>query len=77
LNDAKTLLIRENPLSEASTESIGQRLLTQSLHDLPLDEPTRAAKRYVEVTADQVRDAFAKWIRPGSFVQVSLGPEPK
>jgi zinc protease len=77
LQQAKTLLIRKIPLSEASTESIGQRLLTLSLHDLPLDEPTKAAKRYLEVTADQVRDAFAKWIRPRSFVQVSIGPEPR
>jgi zinc protease len=77
LQQAKTLLIREIPLSEASTASIGQRLLALSVHDLPLDEPTRAAKRYLQVTADQVRDAFAKWIRPGSFVQVSLGPQPR
>jgi zinc protease len=77
LQQAKTLLIRKIPLSEASTESIGQRLLSLSVQDLPLDEPTRAAERYLKVTADQVRNAFAKWIRPESFVQVSLGPEPK
>jgi zinc protease len=77
LQQAKTLLIREIPLSEASTESIGQKLLALSVHGLPLDEPTRAAKRYLGVTADQVRDAFARWIRPRSFVQVSLGPNPE
>jgi zinc protease len=75
LQQAKTLLIRRIPLSEASTGNIGRNLLSLSLKDLPLDEPRRAAKRYLEVTADQVREAFAKWIRSGGFVQVSLGPK--
>jgi len=44
---------------------------------LPLDEPIRAAKRYYDLTADDVRAAFEKWIRPGIFVQVVRGPAPK
>jgi len=47
------------------------------VRDLPLDEPLRAAKRYLETTAEEVEIAFAGWIRPGDFVQVTLGPSPQ
>jgi zinc protease len=50
-------------------------LLSLSVQGLPLDEPTRAAERYLESTAGQVQAAFSKWIRPREFVQVRLGPE--
>jgi zinc protease len=52
-------------------------LLQLASMDLPLDEPLRAAKRYMDMTADEVRAAFAKWIRPEGFVQTSLGPRPE
>ena len=29
------------------------------------------------ITAEQVRAAFLKWVRPADFVQVTLGPEGK
>jgi zinc protease len=74
---AKALLIHEVPLSEASTENIASLLLDLSLEELPLDEPVRAAKNYREATAEAVRAAFARWIRPEGFVQVTLGPSPK
>ena len=34
-------------------------------------------QRYFNMTADEVRAAFAKWIRPNDFVQVVRGPAPK
>ena len=71
-----TLLLRQMTLSESSTVSIAGRLLGLSLEGLPLDEPMRAAQKYVEITARDVQAAFAKWIRPSDFVQVSLGPKP-
>jgi len=77
LQQAMTLLLKEIPLSESSFEGIGGKLLQLVLLDLPLDEPVRAAKRYREITADEVRAAFAKWIRPEGLVQVTLGPHPK
>jgi zinc protease len=77
LQQAKTLLLRRLLLSESSVSGIGQRLLGLSLKDLPLDEPSRAAERYLGATADQVQTAFAKWIRPQGLVQVSIGPKPK
>ncbi len=77
LRQAKTLLLRQVPLSEESVDGIAGMLLSRALHDLPLDESVRAARRYLETTAEQVRDAFAKWIRPSDFAQVTVGPKPE
>lgn len=75
LRQAKTLLIRKIPLSESSVAGIAETLLDLSQKDLPLDEPLRAAKRYLDATPEQVRAAFRRWLRPADFVQVTLGPE--
>jgi zinc protease len=77
LRQAKTILVREIPLSESSTDGIASRLLHYSLEGLPLDESIRAARHYLETTSPQVKEAFSKWIRPADFVQVTLGPSPK
>ncbi len=74
LRRAKTLLVRQVPLSEASMDGIAGALLSRSLEDLPLDESVHAAQQYLETTAEQVREAFVKWIRPSDFVQVTVGP---
>ena len=77
LRQAKTLLIRQVPLSQASIDGIAGELLGLAVKDLPLDEPQRAARRYLDLTAEQVKNAFAKWVRPADFVQVTLGPAPQ
>jgi zinc protease len=77
LRQAKTILVREIPLSESSTHGIAKKLLHYSLEGLPLDESVRAAKHYLETTSPQVKEAFSKWIRPDDFVQVNLGPSPR
>jgi zinc protease len=77
LRQAKGLLLREIPLSEASVERIAQDWLNRSAHDLPLDEPMQAARHYFDLTAPEVRAAFAKWIRLGGLGQVALGPAPQ
>lgn len=74
LRQARAQLLREIPLSESSVDSIAGWLLYCSEHDLPLDESTRAAQRYLSLTPEQVRQAFKKWVRPGSLVQVTKGP---
>jgi zinc protease len=43
---------------------------------LPLDEPTHAAQRYIELDAAAVQAAFRKWLRPADLVRVSEGPPP-
>ena len=77
LRQAKGLLLRTIPLSEASVESIARGWLYRSAHDLPLDEPMLAARHYFDLTAPEVRAAFARWIRTGALGQVTLGPAPQ
>ncbi|KPK95005.1 MAG: hypothetical protein AMJ94_00745 [Deltaproteobacteria bacterium SM23_61] len=77
LRQAKALLLREMPLSEASVDSIAEGLIYRTEHELPLDEPTRAAHRYRELTAEQAQAAFASSVRPNDLVQVTEGPSPK
>ena len=45
--------------------------------DLPLDEPTRAAQRYIALGPNDVQTAFRKWLRPDDLVRVSEGPTPQ
>ncbi len=77
LQQAKALLLRQIPLAESSEDSVAGGLLARAQIGLPLDEPLRAAKLYFSMTADQVRAAFAKWIRPDGFVQIVRGPAPQ
>jgi zinc protease len=76
MRQAKGMLLREIPHSESSVGRIAQGFLFRSTHDLPLDEPMRAAQHYFNLTAPEVRAAFTKWIRPDGLGQVNLGPTP-
>jgi len=77
LQQAKALLLRQLPLAESSEDGVANALVRRAQIGLPLDEPDRAAKRFYELTADDVRAAFAKWIRPDDFVQIVRGPAPQ
>jgi zinc protease len=77
LQQAKALLLRQIPLAESSEDAVANGLIARVRADLALDEPTRAANRYLAMTAAQVQAAFVKWIRLDGFVQVVLGPQPQ
>jgi zinc protease len=77
LRNAKAQALREIPLSEASVQGIALGLLYRAGHDLPLDEPTRAAEHFYALGAEEIRAAFARWVRPGDLVQVTEGPSPR
>jgi zinc protease len=77
LHQAKAMLLREIPLTESSLTSIAEGLISRSILDLPLDEPTLAAQHYMAMTAAQVKAAFVKWLRPNALVQVTQGPAPR
>jgi zinc protease len=77
LAQAKALALRAIPLSESSTESIATGLLDRAQRNLPLDEPVRAARIYLQLTADQIQAAYSKWLRPEALAQVVQGPEPR
>ncbi len=77
LRQAKAMLLREIPLSESSVDRIANGFISRTTENLPLDEPTRAARRYLRLTAAEVKAAFAKWLRVNDLVQVTEGPAPK
>lgn len=77
LQQAKALLLRQIPLGESSEDDLAAGMIGRARIGLPLDEPQNAAKHYFEMTADQVREAFSKWVNPGDFVQVVRGPAPQ
>ncbi len=77
LNQAKVLLLQQIPLSESSVQSIAEGLISRTKDELPLNEPSEAARIYLRLTPRQVQAAFAKWIRPEDLVQVTEGPSAK
>jgi len=77
LQQAKTLLLRQIPLSVSSEDALAQGLLARAVIGLPLDEPVVAARKYMQLTADDIRNAFAKEIDTGNLVQVVRGPAPQ
>jgi zinc protease len=77
LRQAKALLLREIPLSQGSIGGIAGQLLYLAGRDLPLDEPLRAARTYLSLTAADVQKAFAEWLRVADLVQVVRGPNPQ
>jgi zinc protease len=77
LRQARAMLLRGIPLSQASEDRIARGLISRSVIGLPLDEPVIAAHHYVELTAAEVQAAFAKWLRPADLVQVTEGPAPQ
>jgi zinc protease len=77
LHQAKLMLLRDIPLAEASVDGIASGWLTRAALGLPLDEPVRAGKIYVQLDANDVQNAFTKWLRPDGLVQVTQGPVPE
>lgn len=77
LQQAKALLLRQIPLAESSEDAVAGGMIARSRIGLPLDEPSHAAQRYFNMTADEVRAAFAKHLSPANFVQVVRGPVPQ
>ncbi len=77
LRRAKSILLRQIPLSEASFGAIGGQLLSLASQGRPLDALTIAAQHYLELTAEEVQQAYAKHIRPDGFFVGVKGPVPK
>jgi zinc protease len=73
LHQAKAFLLRQIPLAASSEDEVAEDLLDRAEIGLPLDEPNREIEKYLNVTAAEIRAAFAKRIRPDDFVQVVRG----
>ena len=77
LQQAKALILRQIPLAESSEDAVAGGFIARARIGMPLDEPYKAAQTYFDMSADAVRAAFAKWIKPGDFVQIVRGPTPQ
>jgi zinc protease len=76
LRRAQALLLSKVPLREESYGGVARQLLGYASEGLPLDQNVIDARRELGVTPAQAQAAFAKWVRPGGFVRVVIGPPP-
>lgn len=76
LHRARAGLIRQIPLQIASADSIARGLLRRERLNLPLNAPYRAARDYLEISAKDIQQVFAKYARPKELVRVIQGPAP-
>jgi zinc protease len=74
LNRAKELLLRRIPSGEASIDDIARGFLDRRDLDLPLDEPTIAAKKYIALNPAAVQAAFPEMDPPGRSRPRQPGP---
>ena len=74
LSLAKAAIVRRTAIAGASIASIGQRFLSETLADESYGRDRAEAAVILATSATEVRDAFAKTIRPKSFVRVVIGP---
>ncbi|HEY1410821.1 MAG TPA: insulinase family protein, partial [Rhodopila sp.] len=74
LTRAKAELLRRLPMQRARVGTIARQYLFLSDLGLPLDSAQRAAARYLAITAPEIQQAFATWIRPDDLAQAVKGP---
>jgi zinc protease len=74
LSRAKAELMRRLPMQRASVGGIAGQYLHVAELGLPMDSAQRAAERYLMITAPQIQQAFARWIRPDDLAQAVKGP---
>ena len=77
LDNARQYEIRSIPVEVSSVNRIARALLNWSYKGEPLNQPMIAADHYLHLTAQEVQDAFKKYLKPSNLVQVVQGPAPK
>ncbi|HJU07631.1 MAG TPA: pitrilysin family protein, partial [Rhodanobacteraceae bacterium] len=77
LDNARQYEIRSIPVEVSSVNRIARALLNWSYKGEPLNQPMIAADHYLHLTAQQVQDAFRKYLKPEHLVQVVQGPAPE
>ncbi len=75
LDRAKAQVLRQLPMQRASIGAIAAFYLRLVELDLPLDTARRLPDAYAAITAEQVRAAFARWLRPDDLIQVVRTPQ--
>lgn len=71
---AKAQVLRRLVMQGASVGAIASSYLRLAELALPLDSQERAAGLYQALSAEEIRRAFATWVRPEGLVQVVKGP---
>ncbi|MGA2395497.1 MAG: pitrilysin family protein [Candidatus Lustribacter sp.] len=71
---AKALLLGRLPVRSESYDGVASTLLTYAATGRPLDSDRRYARAEFGASADAVRAAMAKWIRPNDFAKVMQVP---
>ena len=74
---SKALLMGEVPIRQASYDGVAGQLLSYASRDLPLNQNVIDARAELAASAESVRTAIAKYVRPDAFVRVVVGPGPK
>ncbi|MGA8532996.1 MAG: pitrilysin family protein [Candidatus Tumulicola sp.] len=73
---SKALLMGAVPIRQASYEGVADQLLSYAGDELPLNQNVIDARTELSASAESVRAAIAKFVRPDSFVRVVIGPGP-
>lgn len=73
---AKAQVSRRLIMQGANVAGIASSYLRLAELALPLDSQERAAGLYQALSAEDIRRAFATWVRPDGLVQVVKGPAP-
>ena len=76
LSRAKAHMMRRLQMLRTSVSAIASQYLRLVALGLPLDSPQIAARRYLEITAPQIQQAFGTWLRPDDLAEVVKGPAP-
>ena len=74
LTRAKAQMLRRLPMQRASVASIASLYLQRVDLGLPLDYAATADHAYREMSAQDIQQAFANWIRPDGLAEVVEGP---
>ncbi len=71
---AKALVLGELPVRHESYDGVANQLLQYALTERPLDSDRISARAQFAASAEAVRRALAKWVRPNDFVRAALVP---
>ncbi len=73
---AKAEILRQLPMQRASVTAIAGRYLRLADLGLPLATTRAIAQRFLDITAAEIQQAFADWVRPDDLAQIVKGPPP-
>ncbi len=74
LHRVKAQVLRRLGMADQSVGAIAGNYLRLVDLNLPLNQSQIAAQRYLAVTATDIQQAYAKWLRPDGLAQVVEGP---